>query len=682
MKITAGKVKKGLLFLRHYGLREFLIRLGEKMEAEQVPYGPWYERHKASGEELRRQKKASERLAGAPLISILVPLYNTREAHLREMIASVQAQSYEKWELILADASDAPVGGAGRASVASGRAAGAGASDGVDGTPTAVETAQGRIAAEFSRGDSRISYIRLRENGGIAANTNAALERARGEWVAFLDHDDLLAPDALYEAVALILKGPSRGTRAEGASFIFCQDGGDLAFDMVYTDEDKVDAEGREHFSPHLKPDFNLDLLRSNNYITHFLLVRTSLAREVGGLRGEYDGAQDYDFIFRCAERARAIGHVPRILYHWRSHEDSTADCSLSKGYAAEAGRRAIEDHLRRTGTPGEVSLRADVGFYDVRYPAREGAMVSILIPSRDQVESLKKCLSAIGRSSYGDYEVIVMENNSAPETFSYYRSIAPGERMEGGHKVMEGRMPGGQRLLVAVWEGGFNYSAINNFGASFARGEYLLFMNNDVEMIGDGWMAAMLGTCMRPEVAAVGAKLYYPDDTVQHAGIVVGIGGNARGIAQNMFAGLRRERSGYMHKASIAMDYSAVTAACMMASRGEFEEAGGFTEELSIAFNDVDLCLKMRELRVPQPLIVYQPAAEGYHYESKSRGEEDSPEKVARFQSEIEYMRERWIGILKNGDPYYNPCLSSIYPDYSLRDNMATAPGAGKRKK
>ncbi len=731
MQITVQKIIKGIRYMKHYGFREFVIRLQEKMEAEHVPYEPWYERHAATKETLNRQKKTSAGWKDAPVISIVVPLYRTKETFLREMIASVQAQSYEKWQLCLADAS---------------------------GEDSAETRDIERIVRECAGADARICYGRLPENRGIAENTNMAARMATGAWIAFMDHDDLLAPDALYEAVSLMRRGPVRHTPVETAGGLYdapeagvgrgAKPGGEpgemsvetadglydasetgagrgakpglppgaAGYEMIYTDEDKVDMDGATHFQPHLKPDFNIDLLRSNNYITHFVLVTRDLFDRVGGLRSEYDGAQDYDFVLRCAEQASAVGHVPRILYHWRCHKDSTSENPFSKQYAVDAGKRAIEAHLARLGTAGEVTCRKDMGFYTVRYACSEKPLISIVIPTKDEVETLKQCLATIEKSTYANYEVILVENNSRPETFAYYQELAPqiiaedaaetagqkvepaktaGEKAQPGETAgrnkqpaktagekaqpdasdkdvcsiarMEGTLPGGQRICVAVWKEGFHYSKLNNFGVSFAKGEYLLLLNNDIGIISADWLEVMLGTCLRREVGVVGAKLYYPDDTIQHAGIVVGIGGNARGIGQNMFAGEKRERSGYLHKASIAMDYSAVTAACMMVKRSVYERVGGFTEELAVAFNDVDFCLKVRSLGY---LVVYQPAAEAYHYESKSRGSEDSPEKVARFQREIEYMRSHWIGILKNGDPYYNPNFSAVYPNYSLRDN------------
>lgn len=668
MKITVQKVVKGLRYLKHYGFKEFVIRLQEKMEAENMPYEPWYEKHKTSEEELKKQRKAVSAWKDRPKISIVVPLYCTKEQFLREMIESVQAQTYPNWQLCLADGS--PPGNATglRSNHSTENASGNAVGRHMEESPPE------KIVQEYAKTDTRIVYQHLEKNLGIAENTNAAIALADGDWIAFLDHDDLLAPDALYEMVNQIRSGVKNedGLAATG----FCEGERAAGYEMIYTDEDKVDMEGKTHFQPHFKPDMNIDLLRSNNYITHFTMVKRSLFEKVGGMRTDYDGAQDYDFILRCVEQAEAIGHVPRILYHWRCHRESTSDNPFSKQYAVDAGKRAIEAHLKRLGTEGEVSATKDMGFYTVCYPVQEQPLVSIIIPNKDEVESLKTCIASIEKSSYSNYEVIIVENNSTQETFDYYHTVAPSEYSREqtsdttfgmGASYMEGKLSGGQRICVAVWKEGFNYSKLNNFGTSFAKGSYLVLMNNDIEMTGADWLAEMLGTCQRKEVGIVGAKLFYPDNTVQHAGIVVGVGGNARGIAMNMFAGLAAGRSGYLHKASLAMDYSAVTAACLMVKRDLYEKVGGFTEKLTVAFNDVDFCLKVRQC---QKLVVYQPRATGWHYESKSRGAEDSPEKVARFQTEIEYMRESWISILKGGDPYYNPNLSPVYNNYSLRDN------------
>ena len=593
-KVSPYNIKKGILYLRHYGPKEFWVKLTERFQADDVDYEQWYENHKALPEELEKQK--NEKWKRKPLISIVVPVYNTPQVFLRQMIESVQNQSYSEWELCIGNASP--------------------------------ENKEMKKILEEYKNDARIKVVEIPENKGISQNTNRAMETASGEWIGLLDHDDLLAPNALYE----IAKAVNEHLDAE----------------VIYTDEDKVTTDLKEHFQPHLKPDFNLDLLRSNNYICHFFVASRDLIKRVGGFRPEFNGAQDYDLILRCTEQAKQIVHIPKILYHWRVHKASTADNPASKMYAFDAGKRAIEEHLVRCRTKGTVQHTKDLGFYRVKYEVCGEPLVSIIIPNKDQSEALKKCLDSIReKTSYRNYEIIIVENNSEePETFAFYKKIA------------------GEKIKIVTWEGEFNYSAINNFGVRHARGDYLLLLNNDVEIINGDWLTEMLSHCQRKEVGIVGAKLYYPDNTIQHAGIIIGIGG----VAGSVFVGLPRAFSGYLHKASIQLDLSAVTAACMLVKRSVFEQVGGLEEKLKVAFNDVDFCLRVREKGY---LVVYDPYAELYHYESKTRGAEDTKEKIRRFQTEIEYMRSHWIGLLKKGDPYYNCNLSLTKWDYSLKNNQ-----------
>ena len=592
-KLSPYTIQKGFRYLKHYGPKEFWIRLHERFEPEEVPYGPWYEAYVP--DEAALEKQRHHHFEYSPLISVAVPAYRTPEKFLAQMIDSLLAQTYGNWELCIAN-----------------------------GSPE--DSAMKKVLEEYTKKDSRIRVSELTENKGIAGNTNAALEMAQGEFVGLLDHDDLLAPNALYEIVRALDE--------------------DRNLDAVYTDEDKVTTELDEHFQPHLKPDFNLDLLRSNNYICHFFVVRRSIVQKVGGFCQEFDGAQDHDFIFRCIETAEKVGHIPEILYHWRTHKASTADNPASKMYAFDAGKRAIEAHLKRTGTEVIVSHTPDLGFFRVKYPVQGQPLVSVIIPNKDEKETLKACIDSIReKTEYPNYEIIIVENNSTTdEIFQYYKELSQDPRI---------------RLLR--WKKEFNYSAINNYGVRHANGEYLLFLNNDVTVITPGWIKELLGVCQRPEVGAAGVKLIYPDNTIQHAGCVIGLGG----IAGHMFVDMPANRTGYLHKASILQDMSAVTAACMMMKRTAFEEAGGFTEKLSVAFNDVDLCLKVRK---NHKLIVYDPYVQLYHMESKTRGAEDNKEKVRRFQEEIEYMRCQWIDILKKGDPYYNKNLSLTKWNYSLR--------------
>ena len=593
-KVSPYNIKKGILYLRHYGPKGFWIKLTERFQKSEIDYKEWLEKNMPARQELDRQEK--HKFKYAPKISILVPVYNTPETFLRQMIESVQKQTYGNWELCIANANPAN---------------------------EQVKV----ILKEYTANDARVKVTDVPENEVIAQNTNKALEIADGTFIGLLDHDDVLAENALYEVVKELNKA--------------------VDTDVIYTDEDKVSTAMDEYFSPNFKPDFNLDMLRSNNYFCHFFVAKKELIETVGGFRGEYNGAQDYDLFLRCIEKAERIAHIPKILYHWRVHQESTADNPLSKMYAYDAGQKAIEQHLKRCGVTAEVSKTENLGFYRVKYQQEGSPLVSILIPNKDQKDTLDQCLKSIeARTDYENYEIIIIENNSTEqETFEYYKQIK------------------NPKIRVIEWKDEFNYSAINNFGVRHAKGEYLLFLNNDIEVINSDWLGEMLSNCQREEVGAVGAKLYYPDNTVQHAGVIVGIGG----VAGSVFVGLKRGYTGYMHRASIQQNLSAVTAACMMVKKSVFEEVGGFEEELKVAFNDIDFCLKIRE---KGHLIVYDPYVELYHYESKTRGAEDTTEKIRRFQSEIEYMRSHWSSILKNGDPAYNPNLSLKKWDYSLRVN------------
>ena len=591
-RLTPYNLKKGFLYLKHYGPKEFWVRLTERMEEQTVDYAKWREGDFLTDKERQDQKKRKWK---QPVkISVLVPAYRTPESYLRQMIESVQAQTYENWELCIADGS---------------------------GKEESLE----KIVSQYAAKDSRIRYQLLDKNEGISGNTNAAIRMASGEYLAFFDHDDLLAEDALYEAA-----GASEEQKAE----------------LIYTDEDKVRADLSEYFQPHFKPDYNPDLLCANNYICHLVVVKKELADRVGGLRKEFDGAQDHDFLLRITERTDRIVHIPKVLYHWRIHKASTADNPASKLYAYQAGQKAISEHLKRLGLEAEVSQTKDFGFYRVSYPVQGTPLVSIVILNKDEKDTLKACLESIKeKTTYPSYEIVIVENNSqTSEIFEYYKEI-----------------DGKDGIRVVTWKEPFNYSKINNFGFQYAKGDYVICLNNDITVITPSWIEEMLGYCQRPGTGIVGVRLYFPDDTIQHAGIIVGMGG----CAGSLFVGMNRKRTGYMHKAALVQDLSAVTAACMMVKREAFEAAGGFEESLAVAFNDVDFCLKVRRAGY---LVVYNPYAELYHYESKTRGLEDSPEKQRRFQSEIEYMRCHWLDILKRGDPYYNRNFSLKDCNYSIR--------------
>jgi GT2 family glycosyltransferase len=601
ISLMAGKcakmLEKGTKYLKTYGFIKLVRKAAGKLtgaEPKPVNYEQWLPRHLPTERELEEQKKTV--FPHMPLVSVVVPLYRTPEAYLRQLIDSVRNQTYPNWELCLSD-------GSGK------------------------ESPLRKFLEEMASADNRIKVVAHDKAMKIADNTNAAVKISSGEFLAFADHDDVLTPNALFECVKAVNRNPET--------------------EMLYSDEDKMSMDGHKFFQPHMKPDFNPDLLCTVNYICHLLVVSRKLADRTGLLRPEYDGAQDYDFILRCAEEAKEISHIPKILYHWRSHEDSTAENPESKLYAFEAGMRAVQAHYDRKGIPAVAEKGEYLGLYRTRYHWTEKPLISILIPNKDHTEDLDRCIQSIERrSTYRNYEFIIIENNSEEEkTFQYYQELE--EKCS--------------RARVVYWKEGFNYSAINNFGASFARGEYLLLLNNDTEIINDGCLEELLGYCMRPDVGAVGARLYYEDNTIQHAGVVIGFGG----IAGHCFVQQPRESTGYFHRIICAQDYSAVTAACMMVKKKAFDEVGGLTTELAVAFNDIDFCLKLRKAGY---LIVYNPYAELYHYESKSRGLEDTPEKKARFNREVQILDSRWPEIMKSGDPYYSPNLTLESQDFSLK--------------
>ena len=572
----------------------FLSRLFGKESVAEGGYEAWLARHKVDKRTLRRQKHAA--FAQKPLISIVIPLYCTPLPYLKELLESVRRQSYENWQLCLAD-----------------------------GSPD--DKAKEFIEKHYGR-EKRIVYRKLEENGGISVNTNEAVALAAGEYLMLCDHDDTLEPDALYEIVKAI---------------------NDTGADVLYTDEDKVSMDGRHYFDPNFKPDFNLFRLRENNYICHIFVVKKSLTDETGLLRSEFDGAQDFDFILRCCEKVQKITHIPKVLYHWRCHMDSTAADPSSKAYAYEAGRKAVREHYQRLGIDAKVEMTERPGWYRSHVKVQGNPLISVIIPNKDHTDDLELCLFSMTRkSTYRNYEILIVENNSEKEeTFEYYRKLPD-------------RYP---KARVLTWEKEFNYSAINNFAAKEAKGEYLLFLNNDVEILTPDWMEEMLQNCQQENVAAVGAKLYYPDDTIQHAGVVLGLGG----IAGHIMCRASKEDPGYFGRMISVQEISAVTAACMMVKKSDFDAVGGLDETFQVAFNDIDLCMKFR---AAGKKIIFTPYAELYHYESKSRGLEDTPEKQFRFDKEVKRFQEKWAQQLEMGDPYYSPNLSVTEGDCSLRED------------
>ena len=592
-------VEKGIRYWKSQGvaaLAEKVVTKGKNVRQGPPSYQKWIRHHLPDRNELEKQKKTS--FGYRPKISFVVPLYKTPEKYLRRLTESFQEQTYSNWELCFSDGSGA-------------------------------QSPLTELLKELTAKDNRIKYVSHEEPLQISENTNSAIEIATGDFIAFADHDDELTPNALFECVKAINEKPQTL--------------------VIYTDEDKMSMDGHKFFQPHFKPDYNPDLLCTVNYICHLFVVSRKVIEKVGGLRSEFDGAQDYDFVLRCVEAVKdeEICHIPKILYHWRCHEDSTAENPESKLYAFEAGRRAVQAHYERTGIHAEVFEGEYLGLYRTKFIRDHDPLISIIIPNKDHIDDLKRCMESIEqKSTYKNYEYIIVENNSTdPATFEYY-------------KKLEAENP---KVRMVYWDGVFNYSAINNYGASFAKGEYLLLLNNDTEIINPDCLEELMGYCMRKDVGAVGARLYYEDDTIQHAGVVIGFGG----IAGHCFVQQKRGTTGYCHRIICAQDYSAVTAACMMVKRSAFDAVGGLSEELAVAFNDIDFCMKLRKAGY---LIVYNPYAELYHYESKSRGLEDTPEKVARFNKEVATFEKKWPDILKKGDPYYNPNLTLKSQDFSLK--------------
>lgn len=618
MKITFYNLQKGIRYLRNYGLREFFIRLSEKGEPENISYSDWYNKHKAAENELKKQSREPEHWEGKPSFTVFIQCgggIKIEAQAVKRSIDSVLEQSYGQWSICVLNAPE-------------------------------------------SMSDELSSFIKTKAEHEIlctrADDILQDIEQMSGEkwsYAAFLGAGHILSPDALYQA-ANAIENPA-SIRQSGVHW---DDDKSTIPDMIYTDEDMIQWGSNEHdtdplhYAPEFKPDFNLDLLRANNYMKHFLVVSRELFIKAVTAETEPDVDKCFDFVFKCAENANRIVHIPRVLYSSVKGEDNNC-------INADTEIKAIVSHLNRAGIKAEVHRTDYEGYYRIRYTNDEKPLVSILIPNKDERDSLDKCLKSIAAGTYDNIEIIIIENNSTEsETFEYYKSLPEryDEKFRGGIKVVS-------------WEsnGVFNYSAINNFGRANAKGEYIVLLNNDIEIISRDWIEEMLSVCTRKDAGIVGAKLYYPDDTIQHAGIVAAIGGHARGVASNMLVGLDRYGDGgYMHKASVMQDYSAVTAACLMIKASVYDQIGGFEERLTVAFNDVDLCLKARKAGY---LVVYDPYVVAYHYESKSRGQEDTEEKVRRFQDEIEYMRSKWNDIMRYGDPYYNPNLSRIKNDYSL---------------
>lgn len=591
------RVRRGLGYIRRNGL----ISTYRRLKMDQAPgksvqdYQVWISKNE--NWDVEAIQKEIQNFKYQPKISILMPVYNVEQNWLEKCIQSVQNQFYPNWELCMAD-------------------------------DCSTDESVRPTLEKYAQSDERIKVVFRSENGHISRATNSALEIATGEFVALLDNDDELAPIAFYEVVKALNENPE--------------------LDLIYSDEDKIDMQGNR-FDPAFKPDWSPDLLLGTNYISHLGVYRRSIMNEIGGFRPGFEGSQDYDLVLRFTEKttAQRIHHIPKVLYYWRILPTSTAADQSTKGYAFEAGLKAVQEALVRRGIKGTAHHAAGNGLYDVEYEVLSTDLVSIIIPTRDGYDDMLRCLNSIvAKTSYPNYEIIVADNGSTDE------------RMEKLYAKFKGQL--GERFRVESIDIPFNYSRINNLAAQKAKGKYLLFLNNDTEVITPGWITKMVSFAQFERIGMVGAKLYYPNQTIQHAGVIVGLGG-AAGHCHHTYP---KGDFGYFGKLEINVNYLAVTAACCMIRKVDFEQLGGFEEKLTVAFNDVDLCLREYEAGHDN---VWLHGVELYHYESQTRGYENTPEKKARFDQETKFMEDRWGKYIVN-DPFYNPNLSRVGGHFGIR--------------
>jgi GT2 family glycosyltransferase len=588
--INKMTIHKSVHYIARYGLRNFIDIIKENVFSNAL-YQKWLRKNVLTQEEVQMQRNVKMLLE--PKISVIVPVYNTSKELLESMIESVIAQTYHYWELCIADG-------------------------------CSKETYIKAILNKYSLNDERIKVRFLDQNRGIAGNSNEAIALASGSYITFLDHDDLLPPCALFEVVRAI--NENQGV------------------DFIYSDEDKITENGIMRCDPHFKPDWSSDTLRSYNYIAHLTVIKKDLLDKIGWFKIGYDGSQDYDLILRATECAQSIVHIPKILYHWRIIEGSTSSSPLEKPYTQTAGKKALEDHLDRLEIEGKVEEGIFLNSYRIKYKLGSIPLVSIIIPNRDNTRELSGCVESIlARSTYKNFEIIIMENGSIErQTFDLYSKLDNEENIN-----------------IYTWNKPFNYSQINNDSVDLAKGEIVLFLNNDTEVISCDWIENMVQHAVCETVGCVGAKLYYENNTIQHAGIVIGL----CGIAGHPFKGFPRRSHGHKGRLNVIQNVSAVTGACLMMRKSVFREVGGFDEGYPLAFNDVDLCMKVRKRGY---LIIYTPYAELYHCESKTRGMENTAEKLRRFNMESGLFRTKWFSELQKGDPYYNKNLTPNREDYT----------------
>lgn len=614
-------IKRGFNILKKHGLKAYIRKLILKLKGlnSTYDYNEWYKKTKPTNEELLRQKNEYKKeFKSLPKFSIVIPIYNTHRDLLIKLFNSIQKQSYDNYEVVVCDATDYT---------------------NANNNPKEYFESLIKKNIDFSH---KIQYVQI-ENKSISENTNKAVDLATGDYIILCDHDDELTLDCLYELTKEINDNP--------------------CVNFIYSDEDKIDIKSSSYFEPHFKSDFNLDMLTSVNYICHVACIKKEIVDELIKKYGcferkEYNGAQDYDLFLRIVniliqqDKIHTIRHIPKILYHWRSYEGSTSYKTSQKKYAIESGKKCLIDYYQHSilQYPKIKTIEDGIkeGFYRTIYKQKDYGLLSILVPNKDHTKDLDKLLKSLERSVYKNFEVVIVENNSTEkETFDYYDNI------DGRYSF---------KVKVVYYKDKFNYSKINNFGLNYCDGEYILFMNNDIEMINADSLKEMLDYVVRDDVGAVGAKLLYDDKTIQHAGVIIGIGG----IASHAFKNVFDLQSSYMNRAQITQDLNAVTAAVLLTKKSILKTIKGFDEDFTVAFNDIDLCLRIRDLN---KLIVYNPYATFYHYESKTRGYEDTKEKVDRFNTEVARFVKRWKDSIDKGDQYYNQNLTLMKEDFSLRD-------------
>ena len=589
------KAKKGFKYMAKNGISHTIQRAKIEKLRNQASYPNWLARNEVLDIEAMTQEIATFHYQ--PKISIAMPVYNVEEKWLRLCIDSILNQVYTNWELCMAD-------------------------------DASTDPNVKKILTEYQQLDERIRVVFREQNGHISEATNSALAIATGEFVALLDNDDELAINAFYEVVKVLNENPE--------------------LDLIYSDEDKIDMDGNRS-DPAFKPDWSPDLLLGTNYISHLGVYRRSILEEIGGFRKGYEGSQDYDLVLRFTEKTtkERIKHIPKVLYYWRMLPTSTAVDQGSKGYAFEAGLRAVQDALVRRGMNGHATHGAANGLYDVYYDIESEKLVSIIIPTKNGYKDVQRCVSSIiEKTTYQNYEIIMADNGSTdPKMHELYAEF-------------EQQLPG--RFFVESIDIPFNFSTINNRAVKKAHGEYLLFLNNDTEVITENWLTLMVSFAQQERIGCVGAKLLYPNNTVQHAGVILGLGG----VAGHGHYGYPHGDLGYFGRLAINVNYSAVTAACLLMKKADFDAVGGFEEAFTVAFNDVDLCLKVQALGRDN---VWLHEAELYHFESQTRGYDDKGKKKKRFEQEKVMMEEKWGPSIEN-DPFYNPNLTRDIPNFSLR--------------